>query len=42
MLHMKNIRKVYRTEHIETHALNAFNLEVGEGEFHEEEQCHCV
>jgi putative ABC transport system ATP-binding protein len=30
---MDNIKKVYRTEHIETHALSGFSLEIGEGEF---------
>jgi putative ABC transport system ATP-binding protein len=33
MLQMRDIEKVYRTEHIETHALSKFSLEVGEGEF---------
>jgi len=33
MLQMKRIRKVYRTEHIETHALSDFSLEVDEGAF---------
>jgi putative ABC transport system ATP-binding protein len=33
MLEMKNIRKVYRTETIETHALEDFSLHVGAGEF---------
>ena len=33
MLSMQNINKVYRTELIETHALEAFSLEVGRGEF---------
>ncbi|MGD8376344.1 MAG: ABC transporter ATP-binding protein [Acidobacteriota bacterium] len=33
MLHMSNIFKVYRTEHIETHALSDFSLEVSAGEF---------
>ncbi len=33
MLQMQGIQKVYRTEHIETHALSDFTLEVGEGEF---------
>src|SRR5687768_10239246 len=33
MLSMQNINKVYRTELIETHALEAFSLEVGKGEF---------
>jgi len=30
---MRNIRRVYRTEHIETHALSGFDLEVAAGEF---------
>ena len=33
MLEMHEVRKVYRTEHIETHALNSFSLRVEEGEF---------
>src|SRR5262245_29457312 len=33
MLEMSNVTKVYRTEHVETHALSAFTLRVGEGEF---------
>ena len=33
MLSMKNVGKIYRTEHIETHALSDFSLEVGEGAF---------
>ena len=33
MLSMQNIIKVYRTELIETHALETFSLEVGKGEF---------
>ncbi len=33
MLQMLDIEKVYRTEHIETHALSRFSLHVGEGEF---------
>jgi putative ABC transport system ATP-binding protein len=33
MIHMENIKKIYRTEHIETHALSGFTLEIGEGEF---------
>ena len=33
MLHMSQITKVYRTELVETHALRAFDLHVGEGEF---------
>ncbi len=33
MLDMQGVRKVYRTEHIETHALSSFSLRVGEGEF---------
>jgi len=33
MLIMENVGKVYRTEHIETHALSRFNTRVDEGEF---------
>ena len=33
MLEMKQITKVYRTEVVETHALRAFDLHVGNGEF---------
>ena len=33
MIRMQGIKKVYRTEHVETHALSGFSLEVGEGEF---------
>jgi putative ABC transport system ATP-binding protein len=33
MLSMKNIRKVYRTELVETHALEDFSLNVDAGEF---------
>ena len=33
MLDMKNIKKIYRTESIETHALEDFTLHVGAGEF---------
>lgn len=33
MLQLKNINKVYRTEEIETIALNNFSMSVGEGEF---------
>ena len=33
MLSMKNIYKIYRTEHIETHALSDFSLDVEEGAF---------
>ena len=33
MIHMLNIKKVYRTEHVETHALSGFSLDVDEGEF---------
>ena len=32
MIHLDNIRKVYRTALLETHALSRFNLHVGEGE----------
>ena len=33
MLLMKNIKKVFRTEVVETHALRDFSLDVAEGEF---------
>jgi putative ABC transport system ATP-binding protein len=33
MLQMTNIRKVYRTDLVETHALESFSLNVDEGEF---------
>lgn len=33
MLVVRNLTKVYRTESIETHALNNVSLEVGQGEF---------
>lgn len=33
MLRMTSIKKIYRTDMIETHALRDFNLEVKEGEF---------
>jgi putative ABC transport system ATP-binding protein len=33
MLEMSNVTKVYRTEHVETHALSEFCLRVEEGEF---------
>jgi putative ABC transport system ATP-binding protein len=33
MLKMQSIKKIYRTDMIETHALRDFNLEVKEGEF---------
>lgn len=33
MLSMKNVSKIYRTDLIETHALNDVNLEVAEGDF---------
>ena len=33
MLEMKNIKKIYRTDRIETHALSDFSLHVEEGEF---------
>jgi putative ABC transport system ATP-binding protein len=33
MLNMQSISKVYRTETVETHALRALSLSVGEGEF---------
>ncbi len=33
MIRMQGIKKIYRTEHVETHALSGFSLEVEEGEF---------
>ena len=33
MLEMKNIKKIYRTESVETHALEDFSMHVREGEF---------
>lgn len=33
MLRMNQLEKIYRTDFIETHALNNFNLEVNHGEF---------
>ncbi|MCD4750651.1 MAG: ABC transporter ATP-binding protein [Thermoanaerobaculales bacterium] len=33
MIKMQGIRKIYRTEHVETHALDSFDLEVKSGEF---------
>ncbi|MEN8163061.1 MAG: ABC transporter ATP-binding protein [Acidobacteriota bacterium] len=33
MITMQKIRKIYRTEHVETHALDSFDLEVRAGEF---------
>lgn len=33
MLKMQSVKKIYRTDMIETHALRDFNLEVQEGEF---------
>jgi putative ABC transport system ATP-binding protein len=33
MLEMKNIKKIYRTEMVETHALEDFSLRVDDGEF---------
>ena len=33
MIKMQGIRKIYRTEHVETHALDSFNLDVQPGEF---------
>jgi putative ABC transport system ATP-binding protein len=33
MLEMSGVTKVYRTEHVETHALSEFSLRVDEGEF---------
>jgi putative ABC transport system ATP-binding protein len=33
MIRMQNIRKVYRTEHVETHALAGLTVDVADGEF---------
>ena len=33
MIEMKGIHKIYRTEHVETHALSDFSLTIGRGEF---------
>jgi len=33
MIKMQGIRKIYRTEHVETHALDSFDLDVKAGEF---------
>ena len=33
MIRMENIKKVYRTEHIETYALSGFSLHIKEAEF---------
>ena len=33
MIRMKQVSKVYRTEHVETHALSSFTVEIGDGEF---------
>ncbi|MBC3766994.1 ABC transporter ATP-binding protein [Neptunicella marina] len=33
MLSMNNVKKIFRTDLVETHALNDFNLQVDEGEF---------
>ena len=33
MIKMQGIRKIYRTEHVETHALDSFDLDVRTGEF---------
>jgi putative ABC transport system ATP-binding protein len=33
MLEMKNVRKIYRTDMVETHALSDFSVTVGKGEF---------
>jgi putative ABC transport system ATP-binding protein len=33
MIRMKNVGKIYRTEHIETHALSGFTVEIQNGEF---------
>jgi putative ABC transport system ATP-binding protein len=33
MIRMKNVSKIYRTEHVETHALSGFTVEIRAGEF---------
>ena len=33
MIKMQNIQKIYRTEHVETHALSGFSLNIETGEF---------
>jgi putative ABC transport system ATP-binding protein len=33
MIRMKNVSKIYRTEHVETHALSGFTVEIADGEF---------
>ena len=33
MIDMQSINKIYRTEHVETHALSEFSLEIQSGEF---------
>ena len=33
MIHLKNIEKVYRTDTVETLALNSINLDIAKGEF---------
>jgi len=33
MIRMKNVSKVYRTEHVETHALSSFTVDIAGGEF---------
>jgi putative ABC transport system ATP-binding protein len=33
MIEMQNIQKIYRTEHVETHALSGFTLSIAAGEF---------
>ena len=33
MIRIKNVSKIYRTEHVETHALSGFSLHVEPGEF---------
>ncbi len=33
MIQMQGIQKIYRTEHVETHALSGFSLEIESGEF---------
>ena len=33
MIRLHNVSKIYRTEHVETHALSGFSLHVEPGEF---------
>ena len=33
MIEMNGIRKIYRTQHVETHALTDFTITIGDGEF---------